>query len=231
MIRRLIEMADAHGGRAASYKTRPQTLPLYFDAGPRAYKLGEEAYVSPPDFSLKDSHRADLRHGMAHGECEGLSLEIIPTADAPTVPGELWVISDGWLRNQNAREKGFLLGAFDDRYIHSQPVAVVRREGVIVAFATLICPDMLHTEASVDLMRYRSDVPSGTVDFLFGEVILHFQAQGYQRFGLGMAPMSGMVEYQLTPRWHRFGRMVFRHGACFCNFKGLRSFKDKSEPV
>ena len=32
--------------------------------------------------------------------------------------------------------------------------------------------------------------------------MLHFQSQGYQRFSLGMAPMSGMVNHQLAPRWH-----------------------------
>lgn len=231
LIWRFIEMADAHGGRAAFYKTRPQTLPLYLDAGLRAYKLGEEAYVSLPEFSLKGSRRANLRHGVTRGEREGLSFEIVPPEGVPAILEELRAISDEWLRNQNAREKGFSLGAFEDRYIASQPVAVVRREGAILAFATLMCPDVLRIEASVDLMRYRSNVPPGTMDFLFGKVILHFQAEGYQRFGLGMAPMSGMVEHQLAPRWHRFGRMMFRHGARFYNFRGLRSFKDKFEPV
>ena len=235
LIWRFIEMADAHGGRAAFYKTRPQTLSLYLDAGLRAYKLGEEAYVSLPEFSLKGSRRANLRHGVTRGEREGLSFEIVPAADVPTVLDELRAISDEWLRNQNAREKGFSLGAFDDRYIRSQPVAVVRgpstTKGAILAFATLMCPDVLRIEAGVDLMRYRSEVPPGTMDFLFGKVILHFQAEGYQRFGLGMAPMSGMVEHQLAPRWHRFGRMMFRHGARFYNFRGLRNFKDKFEPV
>eukprot|EP00952_Eustigmatos_sp_NYUAD-ZCMA_P000294 880-Eustigmatos_ZCMA.PRE.1 len=74
-------MADAHGGRAAFYKTRPQTLSLYLDAGLRAYKLGEEAYVSLPEFSLKGSRRANLRHGVTRGEREGLSFEIVPAAD------------------------------------------------------------------------------------------------------------------------------------------------------
>ncbi len=231
LIWRFIELADAHGGRAAFYKTRPQTLPLYLDAGLRAYKLGEEAYVSLPEFSLKGSRRANLRHGVTRGEREGLSFEIVPVEDVPAALSELREISDEWLRNQNAREKAFSLGAFEDRYVLSQPVAVVRREGRILAFATLMCPDVLRIEASVDLMRYRTSVPPGTMDFLFGKLILHFQATGYQRFGLGMAPMSGMVEHQLAPRWHRFGRMMFRHGARFYNFRGLRNFKDKFEPV
>jgi phosphatidylglycerol lysyltransferase len=42
--------------------------------------------------------------------------------------------------------------------------------------------------------------------------------------------MSGMQEHQLASRWHRFGRLMFRHGERFYNFRGLRSFKDKFDP-
>jgi phosphatidylglycerol lysyltransferase len=62
-------------------------------------------------------------------------------------------------------------------------------------------------------------------------LMLHFQAQGYQRFGLGMAPMSGMASHELAPRWHRLGRLAFEHGERFYNFRGLRSFKQKFDPV
>ena len=82
------------------------------DAGLRADKLGEEAYVSLPEFSLKGSRRANLRHGVTRGEREGLSFEIVPPQGVPAILEELRAISDEWLRNQNAREKGFSLGAF-----------------------------------------------------------------------------------------------------------------------
>lgn len=231
LIWRFIELADAHGGRAAFYKTRPQGLPLYIDAGLRAYKLGEEAFVSLPEFSLQGSRRANLRHGVTRGEREGLTLEIVPAADVgPHLP-EMRRVSDAWLAKQHTREKGFSLGAFGDAYVASQPVALVRRDDRLVAFATLMCPDVQRIEASIDLMRQTPDAPPGTMDFLFGQLMLHFKAQGYQRFGLGMAPMSGMETHQLAPRWHRFGRMMFAHGARFYNFRGLRSFKDKFDPL
>lgn len=230
LIWRFIELADSHGGRAAFYKTRPQALPLYIDAGLRAYKLGEEAFVSLPEFGLQGSRRANLRHGVARGEREGLTLEIVAPHDVPPHLPEMRAVSDAWLARQHTREKGFSLGAFTDTYVARQPVALVRREGRLVAFATLMCPDVQRIEASIDLMRQVPDAPAGTMDFLFANLMLHFKAQGYQRFGLGMAPMSGMVTHQLAPRWHRFGRMMFAHGARFYNFRGLRSFKDKFDP-
>jgi phosphatidylglycerol lysyltransferase len=80
-------------------------------------------------------------------------------------------------------------------------------------------------------MRHVSDAPAGTMDFLFAKTMLYFQEQGFQRFGLGMAPMSGMAEHRLAPRWHRLGGLLFHHGERFYNFRGLRSFKEKFDPV
>jgi phosphatidylglycerol lysyltransferase len=54
---------------------------------------------------------------------------------------------------------------------------------------------------------------------------------GFERFGLGMAPLSGMAEHPLASRWHRLGRLVFAHGEYFYNFQGLRAFKEKFDPV
>ncbi|RXZ31133.1 bifunctional lysylphosphatidylglycerol flippase/synthetase MprF [Oxalobacteraceae bacterium CAVE-383] len=230
LIWRFIETADAHGGRAAFYKVRPQTLPLYLDAGLRAYKLGEEAYVNLHDFSLQGPRRANLRHGVKRGEREGLAFDVIPPPRIPEILAEIRAISDAWLQSQNTREKSFSMGAFKEPYVLQQSIAVVRKDDRIVAFATLMAPQVLRIEAAIDLMRQQRDAPPGTMDFLFANMMLYCQAQGYQRFGLGMAPMSGMEQHQLASRWHRFGRMMFQHGERFYNFRGLRSFKDKFDP-
>jgi phosphatidylglycerol lysyltransferase len=230
LIWRFIELAAAHGGRVAFYQVRPQALPLYLDAGLRAIKLGEEAHVPLPEFSLKGSKRANLRQSVNRGEREGLRFEVLDSAAAQAQIDDLRRVSDEWLRTQQAREKGFSLGYFDADYVAQNSVAVIRYQGRIIAFAT-----MMHTapriEASVDLMRHVIDAPPGTMDFLFVKVMLHFQSQGYQRFGLGMAPMSGMVTHPLAPPWQRVARFAFERGERFYNFRGLRSFKQKFDPV
>ncbi|WP_211441475.1 bifunctional lysylphosphatidylglycerol flippase/synthetase MprF [Collimonas humicola] len=231
LIWRFIELADGYGGRAAFYKVRPQSLPLYLDAGLRVYKLGEEAYVPLDQFSLQGPRRANLRHGVNRAEREGLSFEIVAPAQLSSVMAELKTVSDAWLADQDTREKGFSLGGFDQAYILRQPVAVIRRAQKIIAFASLMCPDVSRVEAAIDLMRQLPDAPPGTMDFLFSSLMLHFKEQGFQRFGLGMAPMSGMKDHQLASRWHRFGRILFMHGGRFYNFRGLRNFKDKFDPV
>lgn len=230
LVWRFIEMAHAHGGRAAFYQVRPQALPLYLDAGLRVYKLGEEAHVPLAEFSLKGPRRANLRHGVNRAERDGLRFEVVAREQVPALLPALRVVSDAWLNEHDTQEKSFSLGAFDEAYLARQPVAVVWRGEQLIAFASLLCPP-LKSEVTLDLMRHLPDAPNGTMDFLFVRLLLHFQAEGFERFGLGMAPMSGMIAHPLATRWHRLGRLVFEHGERFYNFRGLRGFKDKFDPV
>lgn len=229
LVWRFLEQAREQGGRASFYQVRPQTLPVYLDAGLRVYKLGEYAYVPLQDFSLKGKARSDLRAALNRGEREGMTLEVLPPGVDTETLAALRAISDAWLAGHATAEKGFSLGAFSERYIQRSPIALVRAGERPVAFATLMTTD-LTAEASIDLMRHVPDVPNGTMDFLFARLLLDLQAKGYQRFGLGMAPLSGMAEHPLAPRWHRLGRLLFSHGENFYNFQGLRAFKEKFVP-
>lgn len=230
MIWRMIEMAADHGGRAAFYQVRPQHLSAYLDAGLRAFKLGEYAFVSLPEFTIKGPKRANLRQGVNRAEREGLSFAVIDPPQVSEAIPQLREVSNEWLKEYNAREKGFSLGVFKDDYLSRQPIAVVRHRERIVAFANVLCTQ-LQDEVSVDLMRHRPDAPYGTMDFMFVKLLLHYQGLGYRRFGLGMAPMSGMANHELASRWHRFGRLLFDRGERFYNFRGLRNFKEKFDPV
>lgn len=230
LVWRFIEMAAAHGGRAAFYQVRPATLPLYLDCGLQAFKLGEYAFVSLPDFNLRGAKRANLRSGVNRGEREGLRFEVVGAADVEALLPALRVVSDAWLEQQKSREKGFSVGRFDEGYLPRLPVAVVKLDDRVIAFANLMVTDAKQ-EASVDLMRHLPEAPPGTMDFLFARLMLHLQAEGYQRFGLGMSPMAGMAERRRAPRWQRLGRLLFEYGERFYNFRGLHSFKDKFEPV
>ena len=230
LIWRFIELATDHGGRATFYQVRGESLPLYLDAGLRAFKLGEYAYVPLQGFTIKGAKRSHLRQAINRGERDGLEFVLIPPVEVPALLPQLQTVSDAWLEGHDTREKGFSLGSFDPDYLSRQPCAIVRQQGQIVAFANILYTD-LKQEASIDLMRQLPFAPPGTMDFLFTRLMLHFQSAGYERFGLGMAPMSGMANHELAPRWHRFGRLLFDHGETFYNFRGLRSFKDKFDPV
>jgi phosphatidylglycerol lysyltransferase len=225
-----IDLARESGGRPAFYQVRPQMLPLYLDAGLRLFKVGEQALVPLQEFSLKGTRRSDLRHALNRGERGGLSFRVIPPSEVAPVLPELRRVSAAWLARRRAAEKGFSLGAFKDDYVARQGVAAIYQAETMVAFATLMTTDT-KADASVDLMRYLPSAPPGTMDVLLVRLLLYFQSEGYRRFDLGMAPLSGIAENAFAPHWHRLAHLLFEHGESLYNFRGVRGFKDKFSPI
>ena len=229
LIWRFREEADRLGLRPVFYQVGEQFWATYLDMGLSLVKLGEEAMVSLEGFTLEGRPRAELRQAHNRGKRAGLDFHVVPAADvAPLLP-QLRVISDQWLDEKAGEEKGFSLGSFDDSYLQRFPLAVVQAEGRLVAFANL-WQAPAGKELSIDLMRYLPDAPKGTMDYLFVELFLWGAANGYTRFSLGMAPLTGLPQHRLAGRWSRFANVVMRHGERFYGFEGLRRFKAKFDP-
>ena len=224
------ELVDRRGARTVFYQVSSRSLPLYVDLGLSLLKLGEEAKVPLGDFHLEGSARADLRQSRRRAERDGATFEVVPPEAVPALLPRLRQISDAWLEDKATAEKGFSLGSFSERYIAEFPVAIVRAEGDVVAFANL-WPTATREELSVDLMRFGPDAPRGTMDYLFIKLMLWGRVEGYRWFNLGMAPLSGLENRALAPLWHRMGSFLFRHGESFYNFEGLRRYKEKFDPV
>nr|WP_305854623.1 bifunctional lysylphosphatidylglycerol flippase/synthetase MprF [Roseateles sp. XES5] len=229
LVWQFVGAARAGGGRAAFYQISPLLLAACADVGLRAFKLGELAVVDLARFEMKGSRFANLRQSHSRGLREGLVFSVVLPDALGTLVADLRAVSDGWLAHHNAKEKTFSLGAFEEGYVLSQPVAVVRLDDRIVAFATLMVTDT-RAEATVDLMRFAGDAPKGTMDFLFASILEYLKAEGYRQFNLGMAPLSGMARREAAPVWDRVGGALFEHGERFYNFKGLRAFKSKFHP-
>ncbi len=230
LARRFREICHLYAAWPVFYEVSAQALPLYVDLGLTLSKLGEEARVGLEDFSLEGGNRKTLRQNVRRVEKDGCTFEIMDVEHvAPLLP-ELRAISDDWLAHKHTAEKGFSLGRFDERYLCRFPVAVVRRGGVIIAFANvwLAAPG---TELSVDLMRYADAAPSGVMDYLFVQLMLWGREQGYRWFNLGMAPLAGVEAGRHARLWNQVGGMLFRHGEHFYNFVGLRNYKEKFDPV
>jgi phosphatidylglycerol lysyltransferase len=227
---RFRELAHRHGGWTVFYEVGVTCLPLYIDLGLTLLKIGEEARVRLADFSLEGPERRGLRRTQRQMEREGVSFEVVPPELAPPLLPRLRAISDAWLAEKRTREKGFSLGYFDEAYIARFPLAVARRQGEVVAFAT-VWTSRAKIELSMDLMRYGPDAPAGVMQYLFSELMLWGRAQGYEHFGLGMAPLSGLEPRALAPLWSRVGAFMYRHGEHFYNFQGLREYKEKFDPL
>ena len=231
LVWRFVELADAHSGRAAFYQLPASSLSLYLDAGLKLLKLGEEAHVALANFNLNGSDRAGLRYALKRGERDGLDFEMILPGSVGAVIDDLEDISNAWLAGQTVGEKGFSVAAFTRDFVFAQSVALVRQHHRPIAFATVMTTDAKQ-EATVGLMRHRPGEASRyAMEYLFVRLMEWARDQGYRSFSLGVAPLSGLGEHRLAPRWHRLGRLIWAYGHSFYNFQGLRIFKDKFDPV
>lgn len=230
LIWKFREACDRADCLPAFYQVGTDSLSLYLDAGMRLFKLGEEAMVSLPDFTLEGGARKSLRQGYHRTLKEGLQFEIVKPEEVPPLLSELKRISDQWLAAKNTREKGFSLGFFDESYLQRFPVALVRSQGQIIAFSNVWC-GANKEELSVDLMRHSSDAPAGVMELMFVELLLWGKKEGYKTFSMGMAPLAGLENRRLAPLWQRIGAVAFQYGEYFYNFQGLRDFKEKFNPV
>jgi phosphatidylglycerol lysyltransferase len=224
---RFCAAAAEHGGWPVFYQVEPSRLPLYLDLGLGLFKLGEEALVPLADFPARI--RKDLRRAHAKAGKEGCSFAVIPREEVPARLAEMRAVSDAWLTAKRVREKRFSLGFFNEAYLREFPAALVLREGRMVAFANL-WPSEAKRELSVDLMRFASDAPKGTMDFLLYELMAWGRAQGYARFNLGMAPLSGIAKPPVGRWWTRLGALLYGHGENLYQFQGLRAYKEKFAP-
>ncbi|MDQ0455180.1 phosphatidylglycerol lysyltransferase domain-containing protein [Rhizobium paknamense] len=229
LVMRFIRHARAIGCRPAFYQVSPDFLPVAADAGLKLYKLGDQALVDLTAFDLKGGDWLKLRRSINRAERDGLDFAMIAPEAVPGMLEELAAVSDAWLAHHQAAEKGFSLGTFRRDYVASHPVAIIRQEGRIVAFANILTTDT-RKEAFIDLMRHRPGTHRGMMDLLFVKIMLHLKAEGFARLNLGMAPLSGLSDRPSAPLWHHLGRFVFENGERFYNFKGVQAFKAKFDP-
>lgn len=230
LIWRFREICDVHAGWPVFYQVQRSNLHLYLDVGLTLLKIGEEARVPLDDFSLAGGTRKWMRKMIGRVEEEQCTLELVTAGCVPAILPELRSISDSWLSEKRTREKGFSLGFFAEDYVRRFPVAVVRREQQIVAFAN-IWTSATKDELSVDLMRHTISAPNGVMDYMFVRLMLWGHEHGYRWFNLGMAPLSGLENRSIAPLWTRVGALTYRFGENFYNFQGLRQYKDKFDPV
>lgn len=223
-------LADRHNAKVAFYQVGTHHIPVYLDLGLALFKLGEEARVPLESFSLEGNKRARLRQSFHKLQREGLSFEIAPASGVDAILPELQTISNHWLKDKKAREKRFSIGFFKPEYLRRCSIALVRKEGRIVAFANLWELENKE-EFSIDLMRYEPGIANGLMEYLIVSLLLWGKAQGYHWFNLGMAPLSGLERHPLAPLWNKIGNTIFRFGSEFYNFDGLYQYKNKFDPV
>jgi len=230
LIRQFLERCDDFDGVPVFYEVAREDLHRYADFGLTFVKLGEEARVDLTRFTLDGSHGSRYRKTIRRLEREGGTFRIIEPPQTIETLRQLRQVSDDWLEQRAAAEKGFSLGFFDEAYVARFPIAVIEFGGAIRAFAN-IWPAGGKAEVSVDLMRFHHDAPKNVMEALFSHLMVWGKTEGYEWFVLGMAPLSGFEQSPVATLWNRLGSFIFQHGEFVYKFQGLRAFKEKFDPV
>lgn len=214
----------------AFYQTLPDDLDLYRTLGFRVLKIGEEAIADLKAFTLQGKAGKDWRAALNRMKKLGHEVKFYKPPISDQLLRDLKVVSDEWLQMTQGSEKQFSLGWFHDEYLRDCEIVVVHTaDGQISAFANVI-PQYQLNEITIDLMRRRTQVEQGTMDFLFTSMFQHFKEQGYDTFNLGLSALSGVGEKPKSPRLEQALHYLYNHLNQFYNFKGLHAFKEKFKP-
>lgn len=220
---------DEYGYKVAFYEVSDSLLPIYHDFGYDFFKLGETALINLEEFDLGGPHNRDFRNVISRFKRDGYVFEFFNN-----LPGELLEplknISDEWLDGR--KEMGFSLGRFDKNYLEHSPIALIKHEtsNEIIAFASLMPSYDKNQSISMDLMRFKKEVPNNTMTFLILSLLIKFKEDGYKIFNLGMAPLSNVGETQKAHFTEKAAKLFMSHGSRFYSFEGLRKYKGKFNP-
>ena len=88
--------------RAAFYQIPASSCRSISTPASRFVKLGEEARVLLPTFTLEGSKRASLRYALKRGDRDGLQFEIISPDYVASVMDEIEIVSNAWLSKHRA---------------------------------------------------------------------------------------------------------------------------------
>ena len=214
----------------AFYEVSPDQLEIYAQMGWRWIQIGEEAIVDLKAFHLKGKSNQSLRTAMNRLTKTGHRFVVYDPPIAASLIDQLKPVSDEWLHHKNGSEKQFSIAWFDRQHLERYQIAVVYDENDrIIAFTDLLS-GYNKKEVTIDLMRYRTEVENGTMEFLFVSLLNHFKAEGFDTLSFSLSPLAGVGATSNSPAIEKGLRRFTKYLNHFYNFNGLHQFKHKFQP-
>lgn len=224
-VEQFINEADKWGYLPVFYEASEEVVMFLHEFGYDFIKMGEEAHVDLPNFTLSGKKMKSERAVMNRFTKENYRFEVLTPPFSKELMQELKQVSDEWLGSR--KEKGFSLGFFSENYLQRGKIAAVKnQEDQIVAFANIM-PTYTKEEGTIDLMRYNKQAPSGVMDYLFISLFNYMNDAGFTYFNLGMAPLSNVGTSKKSFIQERIAYLVYEFGSRFYSFQGLRDYKEK----
>ena len=229
-LRGFVSMCHMNGWKVAFMQVTDRNLQMYKDCGLSVLKIGEDAIVNLDKFAKETKDKKDFRSRNKKLEKEGYKLQKLSPPHSEALLVELKAISDEWLSLPGRRERTFSLGYFDHDQLRSDTVFVLLApDGTKLAFVNQV-KSYAPKEVSIDMMRHKNQVPNGSMDYLFCKLLVALHDEGFKRFSLGLAALSGVGENADASLEEKAVHQIYEHMNRFFSYKGLRRYKSKFDP-
>jgi lysyl-tRNA synthetase class 2 len=229
LLSELHRVARARGWRLAVVGASDAHLDRYRALGLKPVSIGEEAVLSPRDFSLEGRAIRKVRQSVSRLRKAGYLFRIVAADEvAPVLEAELEDVSASW--RGGGSERGFSM-AIDDLHIPGTVLALAEdAEGRVGGFLHL-APAPAGGGWSLSAMRRRPEAPNGLTEFLVVETLAWARDTGASELSLNFCALTDFLapERVTTP-----ARRVVRRGLLLADnvfqLERLYSFNRKFFP-
>lgn len=228
-LQEFVDWVTDSGWLLCFLQAEPEFLNLYKSLGFDEVKIGEEARVDIEKFVTETIKKKDFKG--KENKFKGFSLVRHDPPHSAELMDTVESISNEWLALPGRGEHDFTLGRFERSYIQTTPLICLNNaEGRSIAFVNE-AKSYYPGEITIDLMRHRNEVPSGTMDYLFLKLLQSYKERGYRYFNLGLAALSGVGDSPDASRKERALYLLCEHLNKGFSYKGLQKYKQKFDPV
>jgi lysyl-tRNA synthetase class 2 len=229
LLSELHRVVRARGWRLAVVGASDAHLERYRALGLKPVSIGEEAVLSPRDFSLEGRAIRKVRQSVSRLRKAGYAFRIVAADEvAPLLQAELEDVSASWRGGEP--ERGFSM-AIDDLHIPGTVLALAEdADGRIGGFLHL-APSPAGGGWSLSAMRRRPEAPNGLTEFLVVETLAWARETGASELSLNFCALTDFLapDRVTTP-----ARRVVRRGLLLADnlfqLERLYSFNRKFFP-
>jgi phosphatidylglycerol lysyltransferase len=233
LVARFVDHCRVNDWVPVFYEASSRYLEAYRGCGLRWFKVGEEAVLDLPTWSMSGGAVAKVRQFVNKIRREAPDLRVseyrrrVPN---PDLDDQLEDISSEWLAGKKGGEMGFNLAVFSVDQLGDKRTFIARRaDGTVEAFVTWL-PYRAGRAAVLDAMRYRQTAPPGVMDLLIAESALAFKQEGLEALSLAVAPLANADEGTAASPYDRAVRLIFEHFSQVYGYRSLFQFKKKFAP-
>jgi lysylphosphatidylglycerol synthetase-like protein (DUF2156 family) len=230
LMREFTRVAHAKAWRVAIAGVSGEALADYAALGFKSMYLGDEAVISPSEFSLDGRAIRKVRQSVSRLEKSGYQVRVLSTADADeALRAEIRGVSEEW--RGNWPERGFTM-AMDALFLYPDTVLAVATapDGSVGGFLQLV-PSPASEGYSLASMRRRRDTPNGLMEYLITETVGWARAHNVTEVSLNFSVFADFLRADAGAAfWTRALQWALLKGDRLFQLERLHSFNRKFFP-